>query len=89
MLSFGINGLSVENDVQHQPILQTFQPMLLEFTSCKMRGEIPEFFSNLTSLVILLLANNSLSGAIPYWLFNLPALSVLDLSMNNFEGVIL
>ncbi|KAM3236736.1 LRR receptor-like serine/threonine-protein kinase GSO1 [Capsicum annuum] len=89
MLSFGINGLSVENDVQHQPILQTFQPTLLEFTSCKMRGEIPEFFSNLTSLVILLLANNSLSGAIPYWLFNLPALSVLDLSMNNFEGVIL
>ncbi|PHT49105.1 hypothetical protein CQW23_13313 [Capsicum baccatum] len=89
MLSFGINGLSVENDVQHQPILQTFQPTLLEFTSCKMRGEIPEFFSNLTSLVILLLANNSLSGAIPYWLFNLPALSILDLSMNNFEGVIL
>ncbi|KAM3345273.1 hypothetical protein P3S68_024982 [Capsicum galapagoense] len=89
MLSFGINGLSVENDVQHQPILQTFQPTLLEFTSCKMRGEIPEFFSNLTSLVILLLVNNSLSGDIPYWLFNLPALSVLDLSMNNFEGVIL
>ncbi|PHU18602.1 hypothetical protein BC332_14297 [Capsicum chinense] len=89
MLSFGINRLSVENDVQHQPILQTFQPTLLEFTSSKMRGEIPEFFSNLTSLVILLLANNSLSGAIPYWLFNLPALSVLDLSMNNFEGVIL
>ncbi|KAM3232536.1 hypothetical protein P3L10_017895 [Capsicum annuum] len=50
--------------------------------------EIPEFFSNLMSLVVLFLANNSLSGAIPYWLFNLPALSVLDLSMNNFEGVI-
>ncbi|PHT48836.1 hypothetical protein CQW23_13044 [Capsicum baccatum] len=63
ILSFGINGLSVENDVQHQPILQTFKPMLLEFTSCKMREEIPEFFSNLMSLVILLLVNNSLSGA--------------------------
>ncbi|KAM3268370.1 hypothetical protein P3S67_031311 [Capsicum chacoense] len=88
MISFGINGLSVENDVQYQPILQTFQPAILEFTSCNMRGEIPEFFSNLMSLVVLLLANNSLSGAIPYWLFNLPALSVLDLSLNNFEGVI-
>ncbi|KAM3220866.1 MDIS1-interacting receptor like kinase 2-like [Capsicum annuum] len=61
---------------------------MLEFTSCNMRGEIPKFFSNLTGLIILILANNSLSGAIPYWLFNLPSLSVLDLLMNNFKGVI-
>ncbi|KAM3345388.1 hypothetical protein P3S68_025097 [Capsicum galapagoense] len=88
LISFGTNGLSVEIDDQYQPVVQTFQPTVLEFTSCNMRGEIPEFFSNLTSLVILLLANNSLSGAIPYWLFNLPSLSALDLSMNNFEGVI-
>ncbi|KAF3671720.1 putative CASP-like protein PIMP1-like [Capsicum annuum] len=88
LISFGINGLSVENDNQYQHAVQTFQPKVMEFTSCNMRGEIPEFFSNLTSLVILILANNSLSGAIPYWLFNLPALSVVDLSMNNFEGVI-
>ncbi|KAF3631152.1 putative CASP-like protein PIMP1-like [Capsicum annuum] len=88
LISFGTNGLSVEIDDQYQPIVQTFQPTVLEFTSCNMRGEIPEFFSNLTSLVILLLANNSLSRAIPYWLFNLPSLSALDLSMNNFEGVI-
>ncbi|PHT42395.1 hypothetical protein CQW23_16420 [Capsicum baccatum] len=63
-------------------------PEILEFTSYNMRGEIQKFFSNLTSLVVLLLENNSLSGAIPYWMFNLPYLSVLDLSMNNFEGVI-
>ncbi|KAM3345386.1 hypothetical protein P3S68_025095 [Capsicum galapagoense] len=87
-ISFGVSGLSVEINDQDQSLVQTFQPEILEFTSCNMRGEIPKFFSNLTSLVILILANNSLSGAIPYWLFNLPALSVLDLSMNNFKGVI-
>ncbi|PHT48835.1 hypothetical protein CQW23_13043 [Capsicum baccatum] len=87
-ISFGVSGLSVEIDDQDQSLVQTFQPEILEFTSGNMRGEIPKFFSNLTSLVILILANNSLSGAIPYWLFNLPALSVLDLSMNNFKGVI-
>ncbi|PHU18599.1 hypothetical protein BC332_14294 [Capsicum chinense] len=43
---------------------------------------------DLTSIVILILVNKSLSGAILYWLFNLPALSALDLPMNNFEGVI-
>ncbi|KAF3631150.1 putative CASP-like protein PIMP1-like [Capsicum annuum] len=87
-ISFGVSGLSVEINDQDQSLVQTFQPEILEFTSCNMRGEIPKFFSNLTSLVILILANNSLSGAIPYWLFNLLALSVLDLSMNNFKGVI-
>ncbi|KAM3309437.1 hypothetical protein P3S67_011181 [Capsicum chacoense] len=87
-ISFGVSGLSVEIDDQDQSFVQTFQPEMLEFISCNMRGEIPKFFSNLTSLIILILANNSLSGAIPYWLFNLSALSVLDLSMNNFKGVI-
>ncbi|XP_059309598.1 LRR receptor-like serine/threonine-protein kinase GSO2 [Lycium ferocissimum] len=87
-ISLGASGLSLEIDDQDQPSAQTFQPTILEFTSCNMRGEIPQFFSNLTSLIILNLANNSLSGAIPYWLFNLPALSVLDLCMNNFKGVI-
>ncbi|PHU18606.1 hypothetical protein BC332_14301 [Capsicum chinense] len=87
-ISFGVSGLSVEINDQDQSLVQTFQTEILEFTSCNMRGEIPKFFSNLTSLVILILANNSLSGAIPYWLFNLSALSVLDLSMNNFKGVI-
>ncbi|CAN4105863.1 unnamed protein product [Withania somnifera] len=87
-ISLGVNGLSVEIDDQDQSFVQTFQPTVLEFSSCNIKGEIPEFFSNLTSLMILILANNNLSGAIPCWLFNLPALSVLDLSMNNFNGVI-
>ncbi|PHT82442.1 hypothetical protein T459_15457 [Capsicum annuum] len=89
LISFGINGLSVENDDQYQHAVQSFQPKVLEFTSCNMRGEIPEFFSNLTSLMILILVNNSLSGAILYLLlFSLPSLSVLDLSNNSLSGTI-
>ncbi|KAM3345275.1 hypothetical protein P3S68_024984 [Capsicum galapagoense] len=85
-ISFGVSGLSVEIDDQDQSLVQTFQPEILEFTSCNMRGEIPKFFSNLTSLVILILANNSLSGAIPYWLFE--NVNVIDLSLTNLVGSI-
>ncbi|PHT44665.1 hypothetical protein CQW23_13823 [Capsicum baccatum] len=85
-ISLGTSGLSVEID--DPAFAQTFQPKILDFTSCNMRGEIPDFFSNFTSLVVLNFANNSLSGAIPQWLFNLPALSILALPMNNFKGFI-
>ncbi|PHT48834.1 hypothetical protein CQW23_13042 [Capsicum baccatum] len=87
-ISLGTSGLSVEIDDPDQPFAQIFQPKILDFTSCNMRGEIPDFFSNFTSLVVLNFANNSLSGAIPQWLFNLPALSILALPMNNFIGFI-
>ncbi|KAM3345387.1 hypothetical protein P3S68_025096 [Capsicum galapagoense] len=87
-ISLGTSGLSVEIDDPDQPFAQTFQPKILDFTSCNMRGEIPDFFSNFTSLMVLNFANNSLSGAIPQWLFNLPALSILALPMNNFIGFI-
>ncbi|KAM3268461.1 hypothetical protein P3S67_031402 [Capsicum chacoense] len=87
-ISLGTSGLSVQMDDPDQPFVQTFQPKILDFTSCNMRGEIPDFFSNFTSLVVLNFANNSLSGAIPQWLFNLPALSILALPMNNFIGFI-
>ncbi|KAM3309438.1 hypothetical protein P3S67_011182 [Capsicum chacoense] len=87
-ISLGTSGLSVEIDDPDQPFAQTFQPKILDFTSCNMRGENPDFFSNFTSLVVLNFANNSLSGAIPQWLFNLPALSILALPMNNFKGFI-
>ncbi|MCD7447209.1 Leucine-rich repeat serine/threonine-protein kinase 2 [Datura stramonium] len=87
-ISLGTSGLSLEIDDPDQSFVQMFQPKILDFTSCNMRGEIPDFFSNFTSLVVLNLANNSLSGAIPHWLFNLPSLSILSLPMNNFKGVI-
>ncbi|XP_006345877.1 LRR receptor-like serine/threonine-protein kinase GSO1 [Solanum tuberosum] len=87
-ISLGTSGLSLEINDQDQLFVQTFQPKILDFTSCNMRGEIPDFFSNFTSLVVLNFANNSLSGAIPHWLFNLPSLSILSLPMNNFRGII-
>ncbi|KAM3268456.1 hypothetical protein P3S67_031397 [Capsicum chacoense] len=94
-ISFGVSGLSVEINDQDQSLVQTFQPEILEFTSCNMRGEIPKFFSNLTSLVILILANNSLSGAIPYWFYtsniqlkSSPYPTTISLADNNLQGPI-
>ncbi|CAN4096090.1 unnamed protein product [Withania somnifera] len=87
-ISLGTSRLSVEIDDHDQSFVQAFQPKILECTSCNMRGDIPDFFSNFTSLEVLNFANNSLFGAIPQWLFNLPALSILSLPMNNFKGFI-
>ncbi|KAM3220867.1 putative LRR receptor-like serine/threonine-protein kinase [Capsicum annuum] len=90
-ISLVTSGLSVEIDDPVQPFAQTFQPKILDFTSCNMRGKIPNFFSNFTSLVVLNFANNinlarnKLQGPIPTQLENV---NVIDLSLNNFVGSI-
>ncbi|KAJ9683261.1 hypothetical protein PVL29_019021 [Vitis rotundifolia] len=45
--------------------------------------------SNLTSLSMLVLANNGFNSTIPHWLFQLRNLVYLDLSFNNLRGSIL
>ncbi|KAM3236734.1 hypothetical protein P3L10_016771 [Capsicum annuum] len=74
-------------------ILQLPKLLYLSVNKNNLNGNVPlsllqKSRLDLTSIVILILVNKSLSGAILYWLFNLPALSALDLPMNNFEGVI-
>ncbi|KAG6408947.1 hypothetical protein SASPL_131975 [Salvia splendens] len=44
-------------------------------------------FSELTHLMVLELAENSLSGAIPSWLFLLPSLQQIDLAKNGITSV--
>ncbi|CAJ2673203.1 unnamed protein product [Trifolium pratense] len=51
-------------------------------------GTISPAFSNLTSLVNLTLAGNSLTGSIPVNLTTLPQLQLLDVSNNNLSGLI-
>jgi leucine-rich repeat protein SHOC2 len=52
-------------------------------------GNMPELFCNLSSLIVLDLANNNLSGSLPRCLDNFEAsLSVLDLRKNKFQGSI-
>ncbi|XP_062150418.1 receptor-like protein 7 [Alnus glutinosa] len=52
-------------------------------------GVVPELFCNLSSLVVLDLANNNLSGSLPRCLDSFGAdLSVLDLRSNKFQGSI-
>nr|XP_016433134.1 PREDICTED: receptor-like protein 12 [Nicotiana tabacum] len=50
-------------------------------------GEIPSFFCNLTSLIVLDLARNNLKGAIPQCLGNMSdRLEVLDMQHNSLSG---
>ncbi|KAF3651752.1 putative CASP-like protein PIMP1-like [Capsicum annuum] len=92
-ISLVTSGLSVEIDDPVQPFAQTFQPKILDFTSCNMRGKIPNFFSNFTSLVVLNFANNSLSGAIPQCsipskIGEAPGIRSISLSRNKIRGSI-
>ncbi|XP_048333658.2 receptor-like protein 9DC3 [Ziziphus jujuba] len=61
---------------------------LIDLSSNKFEGEIPELVGNLTSLCSLNLSNNMLTGNIPTSLGNLKELESLDLSNNNLSGKI-
>ncbi|XP_058103544.1 receptor-like protein EIX1 [Magnolia sinica] len=69
-IDLGSSGITVRTD--SYPFPSNFQPQILGLHSCNLGGEIPDFLSNLTQLVALDLANNSLTGTIPSWLFKLP-----------------
>ncbi|XP_058742094.1 receptor-like kinase TMK4 [Vicia villosa] len=60
----------------------------INFGNLQLVGTISPAFSNLTNLVILTLAGNSLTGPIPYSLTTLPHLQLLDVSNNNLSGQI-
>ncbi|KAF2314331.1 hypothetical protein GH714_025432 [Hevea brasiliensis] len=84
ILGLGYNKLTVKLDQQLFP--PSFQPQILDLSSCNITGKIPDFLSNQTQLAFLSLAHNNLLGAIPSRLFNLPKLSYLDLSFNSLQG---
>ncbi|XP_048235727.1 LRR receptor-like serine/threonine-protein kinase FLS2 [Ricinus communis] len=86
MIGLSFNHLTLKLDKQSLP--PSFQPEVLELSSCNIEGNLPNFFSNLTKLRYLSLSYNYLSGAIPPWLFNLPQLGYLDLSFNKLQGSI-
>ncbi|MCV9932950.1 hypothetical protein OIU80_11725 [Flavobacterium sp. LS1R47] len=54
--------------------------------SNKIKGQIPDNFSNLSKLKYLQISNNNLSGAISSIGINLPALEYLNLTNNNFTN---
>nr|XP_017221838.1 PREDICTED: receptor-like protein 12 [Daucus carota subsp. sativus] len=52
----------------------------------RLKGKIPEFLSNFTSISSIDLSNNQLHGVVPYSFRNLSGLKFVDFSSNNLTG---
>ncbi|KAD4179105.1 hypothetical protein E3N88_27696 [Mikania micrantha] len=61
---------------------------IIDLSSNKFEGEIPNVIGNLRSLMVLNLSNNNLNGQIPHVLGNLVNIEALDLSRNQIQGEI-
>ncbi|CAL9006603.1 unnamed protein product [Prunus brigantina] len=61
---------------------------VVDISSNKFEGKIPEFIGNLKGLRLLNVSNNILTGCIPSFLANLTLLESLDLSQNKLSGEI-
>ncbi|GKD02620.1 leucine-rich repeat-containing protein, partial [Tanacetum coccineum] len=61
---------------------------VIDLSSNKFEGEIPNVIGSFSSLMALNLSHNNLSGQIPHELGNLLAVESLDLSWNQFSGEI-
>ncbi|XP_071720605.1 receptor-like protein 32 [Rutidosis leptorrhynchoides] len=62
--------------------------MIIDLSSNKFEGDIPNIIGNLISLKVLNLSHNNLKGEIPYALGNLLEIESLDLSCNRLTGEI-
>ncbi|XP_028054592.1 receptor-like protein 6 [Camellia sinensis] len=68
-------------NTEYQEILNIFT--VIDLSSNKFEGLIPEFIGNLKGLKLLNLSNNNLNGGIPSCFGNLTNLESLDLSQNK------
>ncbi|KAG6663874.1 hypothetical protein CIPAW_02G052900 [Carya illinoinensis] len=60
--------------------------IVIDLSSNRFEGEIPEVVGNLKRLNLLNLSSNFLTGPIPFALANLTGLEALDLSQNKLSG---
>ncbi|CAL5012719.1 unnamed protein product [Urochloa decumbens] len=68
------------------PPLATFG--FLDYSDNRFDSSMPEFWSRISYVDYLSLANNSLSGELSHFICNATDIEVLDLSFNNFSGLI-
>ncbi|KAL7613165.1 hypothetical protein Lser_V15G08968 [Lactuca serriola] len=61
---------------------------ILDLSSNKFEGEIPDIIGTLNSLIVLNLSHNNLNGGIPHTLGSLLEIESLDLSWNKLTGEI-
>ncbi|XVF04389.1 hypothetical protein REPUB_Repub05bG0078200 [Reevesia pubescens] len=73
-------------EIKFERILTIFT--VIDLSSNKFQGKIPEIVGNLASLQVLNFSHNKLTGHIPWSLGNLAALESLDLSCNKLVGEI-
>ncbi|CAO2169233.1 unnamed protein product [Urochloa humidicola] len=68
------------------PPLATFG--FLDYSDNHFDSSTPEFWSRISYVDYLSLANNSLTGELSHFICNATTMEVLDLSFNNFSGLI-
>ncbi|GMN60446.1 hypothetical protein TIFTF001_029546 [Ficus carica] len=73
-------------DMEYGKILEVFT--VIDLSSNRFQGDIPECLGNLRGLQVLNLSNNMLDGSIPSSLSNITQLESLDLSLNKLSGEI-
>ncbi|GMN62189.1 hypothetical protein TIFTF001_031271 [Ficus carica] len=73
-------------DMEYGKILEVFT--VIDLSSNRFHGDIPECLGNLRGLQVLNLSNNMLDGSIPSSLSNMTQLESLDLSLNKLSGEI-
>ncbi|XP_071717769.1 receptor-like protein 9DC3 [Rutidosis leptorrhynchoides] len=84
-------NIAVDMTVKGQDLLFEYllvNYMIIDLSSNKFEGDIPNVIGNLISLKVLNLSHNNLKGEIPYALGNLSEIESLDLSCNRLTGEI-
>ncbi|BAT83395.1 hypothetical protein VIGAN_04053600 [Vigna angularis var. angularis] len=72
----------------YENLQEFYNLIVINLSSNKFSGEIPNVIGDLTGLVLLNLSNNMLSGNIPSSLGKLSNLETLDVSLNTLSGKI-
>ncbi|XP_060670881.1 receptor-like protein EIX2 [Ziziphus jujuba] len=75
----------IENCLSKRPLASLLN---LDLSQNHLVGKLPQWLSQLKSLVVLSLARNELNGTLPESLGQLPDLSYLDVSSNNLMGIV-
>ncbi|GLT54996.1 hypothetical protein SLA2020_281540 [Shorea laevis] len=73
-------------ELEYEKIQDVFR--VIDFSSNRFEGEIPELVGSLKGLHLLNLSNNALTGHIPSSLGNLTHIESMDLSQNKLLGEI-
>ncbi|XP_022867066.1 leucine-rich repeat receptor-like protein kinase TDR [Olea europaea var. sylvestris] len=84
--NFSVVSCSISGNIP--PFQHCKSLSVIELSTNKFSGIVPESISNCKELVSIDLANNNLAGPIPLEMAKLPAIGIIDMSRNSFSGPI-